>query len=88
MQFKEDPDILSPFYKRLCLSFYIFAGVVVAGAVGYKLIVGKEYSLLDGLYMTIITLSTVGYGEIIDLTAHPGGRVFTIMLILFGMGVL
>jgi len=36
--------------------------------------------------MTVITLATVGYGEIIDLSHNPAGRIFTMILILFGMG--
>jgi voltage-gated potassium channel len=38
--------------------------------------------------MTVITLSTVGYGEIIDTTQFAGARVFTVILILSGMGIL
>jgi voltage-gated potassium channel len=37
--------------------------------------------------MTVITLATVGYGEIIDTSQFPAARVFTIMLILSGMGI-
>lgn len=56
--------------------------VIVAGALGYMLIEG--FSLLDALYMTVITVSTVGYGEV-----HPldtAGRIFTIALIIAGVG--
>jgi voltage-gated potassium channel len=38
--------------------------------------------------MTVITLTTVGYGEIIPMDNNPGGRIFTMILILFGMGIL
>jgi voltage-gated potassium channel len=55
--------------------------LVLIGTVGYWLIEG--WSLFDGLYMTVITLSTIGYGETHPL--HPGGRVFTILLILGGV---
>jgi voltage-gated potassium channel len=57
--------------------------LVVAGTVGYTLIEG--WPLLDALYMTVITLSTIGYGE-----THPlstAGRVFTMLLILGGVYV-
>ncbi len=43
----------------------------------------EGWSFLDSIYMTIITLSTVGYGEIHH--TGPGGRIFTILLILFGV---
>ena len=58
--------------------------VAAAGVCGYSVIEG--WGLLDSTYMTVITLAGVGYGE-----THPlsdSGRVFTICLILFGMGVL
>jgi voltage-gated potassium channel len=37
--------------------------------------------------MTVITLTTVGFGEIIDMTNNPAGRVFTVLLLLVGMGI-
>ncbi len=49
---------------------------------GYSLIDG--YSILDAFYMTVITITTVGYGEIQQLS--EAGRVFTIFLILSGVG--
>jgi voltage-gated potassium channel len=51
------------------------------GTVGFKVI--EDYSLLDALYMTVTTLTTVGFGEIHPLS--PAGRAFTISLIAFGM---
>jgi voltage-gated potassium channel len=57
-------------------------GVLVAvGTVGYHLL--ERMTILDALYMTVITLSTVGYGEVRPLS--PLGRLFTIGLILFGV---
>ncbi|OGS16935.1 MAG: hypothetical protein A2234_09010 [Elusimicrobia bacterium RIFOXYA2_FULL_58_8] len=55
-----------------------------AGVAGYSFIEG--WGFLDSLYMTVITLATIGYGE-----THPlsdTGRVFTIFLILGGIGVM
>ena len=56
--------------------------VVLAGTIGYKLIEG--WSLLESLYMTVITITTVGYAEVHPLS--PAGRGFTILLILVGVG--
>ena len=50
-----------------------------------KILIGPEATYFDCFYMTIITLSTVGYGETIDLTGNTPARVFTIILILVGM---
>lgn len=55
--------------------------VIIVGTVGYHLIEG--WSLFDGLYMTVITLATIGYGETHPLT--PGGRIFTLILIFVGL---
>jgi len=54
------------------------------GVAGYMAIEG--WSFLDALYMTVITLSTVGYKEVGDLST--GGRVFSIFLIVGGVGVI
>ncbi len=56
--------------------------LVVAGTVGYYLL-EPEYTLFDALYMTVITLTTVGYEEVHPL--HFQGRVFTIVLLLVGV---
>lgn len=61
----------------------LLAGVLAAGTLGYRLI--ERWSWFDSLYMTVITVGTVGYGE-----THPlsgAGRVFTICLILGGIGL-
>ena len=55
---------------------------MVGGPVGYMLIEG--WSALDAVYMTVITITTVGYGEVHPLST--AGRVFTIGLILVGVG--
>jgi voltage-gated potassium channel len=56
---------------------------VSIGVAGFRLLEG--FSLLDSLYMTVITLTTVGFGEVHPLS--PAGRVFTMLLILGGCGV-
>ena len=56
--------------------------VVLAGTIGYKIIEG--WSLLDSLYMTVITITTVGYAEVHPLS--PAGRGFSIILMLVGVG--
>ena len=61
----------------------LLIGAVAFGVIGYMLIEG--WSFIDALYMTITTISTVGYDEVKELT--PLGRLFTIALIILGVGV-
>jgi voltage-gated potassium channel len=58
--------------------------VIIAGTVGYMII--ERWPLLDAIYMTIITISTVGYNEIHPLSTT--GRVFSSVLIVGGVGVM
>lgn len=67
--------------RELSQSFLGLAGVVLTGTVGYHLI--ERFSWLDSLYLTVITLATVGYGDVAPLT--PQGRFFTILLIFAGL---
>ena len=63
---------------------FICLGIVLLaiGTVGYVLI--DNWPVMDALYMTVITLTTVGYGEIRDISNT--GRLFTIFLIIMGVG--
>ncbi len=58
--------------------------ILVAGTFGYMVIEG--WDLLDAFYMTVITVTTVGYGEI--RTVSNVGRLFTVVIIFLGMGVM
>ena len=55
----------------------LFAGgalatVLVVGTAAYKYIGGERTTWLDSLYMVVITIATIGYGEIVDLSQSPG----------------
>ena len=58
--------------------------VLLIGTTGYAIIEG--WQILDAIYMTVITITTVGYGEV--RAVSPTGRVFTIALICMGMGII
>lgn len=68
--------------KNLILSFLLTLFIIFIGTTGYVLI--EHWNILDALYMTVITLTTVGYGEVHDVSKM--GRIFTIFLVFFGFG--
>lgn len=72
--------------NRMVRALTAFLFAMSIGTLGFWLIESGKASLSDCLYMTIITLSTVGYGEVIPLTSV--GRAFASVLIIFGMGTL
>ena len=67
--------------RRLLWGVCALVIIIVAGAIGYVVIEG--WSFIDALYMTIITVTTVGYAEVHPLTT--AGRIFTIFLIIGGV---
>ncbi len=75
-------DYLSDPLQRLYLSIGFLVGFLFVGIVGYMLIEQKTF--ISALYLTIITVTTVGYGDEVPQTA--AGRVFTIILIFLGIG--
>jgi len=68
--------------KRLILAVFLIAFVVSFGTIGYMVIEGWNFQ--DSLYMTVTTLTTVGYKEVRELSSI--GRWFTITLIIGGVG--
>ena len=70
--------------RRIKIALLVILFFLGTGTAGYMFIDG--FSFIDGLYMTVITISTVGYGEVRELS--DGGRLFTIFLIFSGVGSL
>ncbi len=66
---------------RLATIVLILVLLIGAGTVGYVIV--EKWSVADSFFMTVITLSTVGYGEINELSTS--GRLFTSVLIFFGL---
>jgi voltage-gated potassium channel len=67
--------------NKILQGLTVFVLIGIFGSVGYMTIEGASF--LDALYMTIITVTTVGYREVVPLS--PAGKVFTIVLILIGV---
>jgi voltage-gated potassium channel len=77
--------LMSPRRRLIYIAIALLA-VIAVGTIGYKVIGGEEWSFLDAIYMTVITLSTVGFKEVHELS--DTGKVFTIVLVIGGVGVM
>lgn len=76
----EYPSDDQPFKRLVQIKYWMF-GLLMLGTVGYHFVEGWNFA--DSFYMTVITVSTVGYGETHELTQH--GRLFTSLLIFISL---
>lgn len=74
--------------KRLYYILVAIFLVVVWGSTGYYILTGGKHSFMDCLFMTVISLTSVGYGEVIEITGNPSAQIFTMIIITFGMGII
>jgi voltage-gated potassium channel len=78
-------DGISPFGpQKIVRGFFILLLILAFGTLGYMIL--EKWHFLDALYMTVITITTVGYGEVERVS--EAGRVFTIFVIFSGMGII
>ena len=71
-------------YSRLRISFILLFAIILAGTIGYS--VFEDMPVFDAFYMTVITISTVGFSEIKPLSQV--GRIITVIVIVSGISVL
>ncbi len=76
-------DLARKYLRRILLAFGLLLVPLVLGISGFMLIEG--YNLLDAVYMTVITVSTVGFEEVHPLS--KAGRVFATILIIVSLGI-
>jgi voltage-gated potassium channel len=77
----------SPMFRRLAYAVLAIVVVVMGGGIGYYILGDGKWSFGDCLYMTIITVTTVGYAEVLDGMDHVHyARAFTAVLLIFGTG--
>lgn len=68
--------------RRVAIALIVLSSVTAIGTIGFILL--EKLSAADALYLTVITLTTVGYGDLVPQTG--AGRAFTILIILSGVG--
>lgn len=78
--------------NSLLIAGLSMSAIITVGTVGYFSLAAYSdpplyWPLADCFYMTVITLTTVGFGEIIDVASVPGARFFTVFILLSGLGV-
>jgi len=74
--------------KRLLFALLAIFLVILAGSVGYFILLGGNPRFMDCIYMTVISVATVGYGEILEVRGNVPVEIFTMILITFGMGII
>jgi len=79
--------MVSSLTKRLITGLVLLLVVVIGGGVGYYAIGRGQWAFGDCIYMTVITVTTVGYGEVLRDMEHVAyARAFTVALLVFGTG--
>lgn len=71
---------------RLLRAAGLLIAIFIGGTIGYYILGDGEFDLLTCAYMTLITLTTIGYGEVLPIIGHTDRILFTIVLVFMGMG--
>lgn len=69
--------------RKLKFIFYTFGLLLLVGIIGYMILL--KISFVDALYMTVITISTVGFGEVAQMDSQA--KIFSIFMIFWGVGI-
>ncbi len=76
------------YQRKFIIAFTLLTALIFCGTIGYALLernnTERSWTLLDAIYMTVITLTTVGYN---DMDISDAGRIFTVFLLIGGFGV-
>jgi voltage-gated potassium channel len=80
--------VRSRHFKGLMVGTVLLLLITTGGTLGYHYIGRPTATWIDSFYMTFITIATIGYGETVDLTHHPMGRLFTVFIAVNGIATL
>jgi voltage-gated potassium channel len=70
--------------RKVIRGLVMLIGILILGTAGYMVI--ERWQLLDAIYMTVISITTVGFKEVRDVS--EAGRIFTLIIIFTGMGIM
>jgi voltage-gated potassium channel len=75
-----------PVQRRIRVTFALLVVIALTGTVGFKVLsLDPQTTWIDALFMTVTTMTTVGYGEIVPL--GQGGRLFVIVFLMAGFAI-
>lgn len=69
--------------RKIKFILYVFSLLLIIGTVGYMILL--DVDIVDALYMTVITVSTVGFGEV--GTTSNSSEIFSVIMIFLGVGI-
>src|SRR5512140_298109 len=73
--------------RRLTIALLMLVAIVSGAVAGYRLLGGSSVTLLQAVYMAVITLAGVGYGEIVETAHNPALRIFNMFVVLIGVAI-
>lgn len=79
-------SLISYIFRLLYVALVGLLAVHVFGTLGYMYLTDGKYSWFDCFYMTFITVATIGFGEIIDMSSNQPARMLTVVLGILGAG--
>lgn len=74
--------------KQVVVALLLLVVTVLSAVAGYMWLGGPKVTLLDAVYMAVVTISSVGYAEIVDTQGNAALRIFNIFYILIGIGIM
>ena len=75
-------------FKGLVYGGLLLIVITICGTLGYHYVGRPAATWIDSFYMTFITIATIGFGETVDLSHHPFGRLYTVLIATVGIATL
>jgi voltage-gated potassium channel len=74
--------------RKLRNILLIIVTTILIGVIGYRITGNAQTGFIDALYMTAITITTVGYGDTVGAGSTTAGKIFTIIYLFFSVGTI